>query len=95
VTDDTELVRVGYGNYVPLDRVTAVLSSAPAAIQRLIRHARDEGLVIDVTAGRRTRSVAIMEGGAVLLLGLTPRELGKRGLPLAGAGARRRRKRAP
>jgi regulator of extracellular matrix RemA (YlzA/DUF370 family) len=94
VTDGTELVRVGYGNYVPRERVTAVLSPVPAPVQRLVRHAKDEKLVIDMTAGRRTRSVAIMDDGTVALLGLTTRELGKRGLPLTAGGVARRRKRA-
>jgi extracellular matrix regulatory protein A len=70
-----------------------VVSPAAAPVQRMIRHARDEGLVIDLTAGRRTRSVAILKSGEILLLGLTQRELGSRGLPLE-TPVRRRRARA-
>lgn len=85
-----ELVRVGYGNFVPRERVIGVLSPETAPVQRLIRHAKDEGIVIDITAGRRTRSVAILDSGDILLIGLTQRELGKRGLPVSGTGSRRR-----
>jgi len=87
-----QLARVGYGNFVPLDRVLGVMSPALAPVQRLIRHARDEGLVIDITAGRRTRSVAVLDSGDILLLGLTLRELGKRGLPVSATRLRRRKR---
>lgn len=94
MNDSSELVSVGYGNYVPLQRVSTVLSPLPAAVQRFVRQGKDEGMVIDLTAGRRTRAVAIMDSGGIMLLGLTMRELGKRGLPVAGVtAARRRRKR--
>jgi regulator of extracellular matrix RemA (YlzA/DUF370 family) len=73
--------------------VVSVLSPAAAPVQRLIRHAREEGLVIDMTAGRRTRSVAILNSGDLLLLGLSQRELGARGLPVV-AKARRLRSRS-
>ena len=86
-----ELIRVGYGNFVAGERVLRVLSPAPAPVQRLIRHAKDEGLAIDVTAGRRTRAVALLDTGEILLLGLTPRELTRRGLPVGGQGSRRRK----
>ena len=85
-----DLVRVGYGNFVPRERVLGVLSPESAPVQRLIRHAKDEGLVIDMTAGRRTRSVGVLDSGDILLMGLSQRELGKRGLPLSGVSPRRR-----
>jgi hypothetical protein len=85
-----ELVRAGYGNFVPRDRVLGVVSPTTAPVQRLIRQAKDEGLAIDISAGRRTRSVAILDNGEILLIGLTVRELGKRGLPVTGTSARRR-----
>jgi hypothetical protein len=92
VNDTLQLVRVGYGNFVPQDRVLGVMSPALAPVQRLIRHARDEGLVIDMTAGRRTRAVALLDSGGILLLGLTQRELGKRGLPVSSTRPRQRKR---
>jgi regulator of extracellular matrix RemA (YlzA/DUF370 family) len=61
-------------------------------MQRFIREAKDAGIVIDVTSGRRTRAVAMLNDGHVVLLGLSLKELAKRGLP-DGAGSKRRRKR--
>ncbi len=92
MTDLSPLVRVGYGNFVPRDRVLSVMSSALAPVQRLIRHGRTKGLVIDMSAGRPTRAVAVLDSGDILLLGLTQRELGKRGLPVSPAGPRRRKR---
>jgi hypothetical protein len=88
--DAVDLVRVGYGNFIPRNRVLGVVSPATAPVQRLIRQAKDEGLVIDISAGRRTRSVAILDSGDILLMGLTVREVGKRGLPVTGTSSRRR-----
>jgi regulator of extracellular matrix RemA (YlzA/DUF370 family) len=78
----TDLAPVGYGNFLVRKRVQAVFSLAAAPVQRLIRQAKDEGISLDLTNGRRTRSVAILDTGRVALLGLRPRELAKRGLPV-------------
>jgi len=78
----TELTHVGYGNFVPRDRVRTVFGLGTTPVQRLIRQAKDEGVSLDLTNGRRTRAIAILDDGRVLLLGLTSRELAKRGLPV-------------
>jgi len=78
----TDLAHVGYGNFLARDRVRAVFSLATAPVQRLIRQAKDEGICLDLTNGRRTGSVAILDTGRVVLLGLSARELAKRGLPV-------------
>jgi len=82
----TELAHVGYGNFVPRHRVRAVFSLATTPVQRLLRQAKDEGVSLDLTSGRRTRAIAILDDGRVLLLGLTSRELAKRGLPSEPGG---------
>ena len=89
----TTLAHVGFGNFLPVGRVVRVFSPSPTHVQRLIREAREEGIIIDVTSGRRTRSVAVLDTGRVVLLGLTVKKLGGRGLP-TGAVARKRRKTA-
>jgi regulator of extracellular matrix RemA (YlzA/DUF370 family) len=88
----TVLKHVGYGNFLSLERVITVLPPAAAPVQRLIREAKEEGVVIDITNGRRTRSIALLDSGKVVLLGLSVKELGSRGLP-TGISSRRRRKR--
>jgi regulator of extracellular matrix RemA (YlzA/DUF370 family) len=70
-----------------------VFSPSSAPVQRLIREAKEGGIVVDITSGRKTRAVALLDSGGIVLLGLSVKELGSRGLPTA-AGSRRRRKRA-
>jgi hypothetical protein len=68
----TKLVHVGFGNYLAADRVLDISVPSSAPIQRVVRKAKQEKIVIDVTAGRRTKAVLFMDTGAVVLAGITP-----------------------
>jgi regulator of extracellular matrix RemA (YlzA/DUF370 family) len=70
-----------------------VVSSEAFEVQRLIREAKEQGRAIDMTTGRRPRAVATLDTGQVALLGLTVKELGRRGLPVPVVAGRKRRKR--
>jgi regulator of extracellular matrix RemA (YlzA/DUF370 family) len=61
------LVNVGFGNMVSKDRVVAVVNSDTSPIKRLVQDAKDSGRAIDVTCGRRTRSVLITDSDHVIL----------------------------
>ena len=61
------LVNVGFGNMVNKDRIIAVVSPDTSPIKRLIQDAKDGGRAIDVTCGRRTRSVIITDSDHVVL----------------------------
>ena len=61
------LVNVGFGNMVNKDRIIAVVSPETAPIKRLTQDAKDGGRAIDVTCGRRTRSVIITDSDHVIL----------------------------
>jgi regulator of extracellular matrix RemA (YlzA/DUF370 family) len=58
---------IGYGNFVSMDKIVAVVSPDSAPIKRLIRETKKEKKLIDATAGHRTRSVLIMDNGHVIL----------------------------
>ena len=64
------LVNIGFGNMVNRDRIIAVVSPETAPIKRLVQDAKDESRVIDVTCGRRTRSVIITDSDHVILSAL-------------------------
>ena len=64
------LVNIGFGNMVNSERVIAVVSPETAPIKRLVQDAKDESRVIDVTCGRRTRSVIITDSDHVVLSAL-------------------------
>ena len=65
-----KLVNIGFGNMVSSERILAVVSPDSAPIKRLTQEVRDNGLLIDASFGRRTRSVLIMDSGHVILSAL-------------------------
>lgn len=68
----TELIHVGFGNYIALDRVVAIVTPGSAPIQRLIRDGKKRGIIIDITSGRRTKSAVFTDTGSIVLLAITP-----------------------
>lgn len=60
-------INIGFGNMVAANRVVALTSPDSAPMKRLIQEARDNGRVIDVTCGRRTRAVIITDSEHVIL----------------------------
>ena len=62
-----KFINIGYGNMVAVDRIVTLVSPDSAPIKRLIQDAKDEGRVIDVTCGRKTRAVLITDSEHVIL----------------------------
>ena len=48
-------VNIGFGNIVSAERIVAMISPDSAPIKRLVQNAKDTGMAIDATQGRRTR----------------------------------------
>jgi len=67
-----KLINIGFGNMVSVSRLIAVVSPESAPIKRMIQEARDRGLLIDATYGRRTRAVLIMDSDHIVLSALQP-----------------------
>lgn len=61
-----KFINIGFGNMVATDRVVAIATPDSAPIKRLMQDAKDEGRVIDVSCGRRTRSVIITDSEHVI-----------------------------
>jgi len=76
--NSTELVHVGFGNFLAVNRALAIVTPAASPIQRLIREAKRRGDIIDCTSGRRTKAVAILDNGKVMLAAITPEALAGR-----------------
>lgn len=62
-----KLVNVGFGNLVNADRIIAVVSPESAPVKRIIQGAKESGLLIDVTQGRKTMSVIFTDSEHVIL----------------------------
>ncbi len=73
-----KLVNIGFGNMISAGRLLAVVSPDSAPIKRLTQEVREQGLLIDASFGRRTRSVLVMDSGHVVLSALTPETLSAR-----------------
>ncbi len=66
------MVSVGFGNIVSADRIVAMVSPESAPIRRVVSEARDRGMLIDATHGRRTRAVIVTDSGHVVLSAVNP-----------------------
>ena len=66
---------IGFGNYVASGRVVAIASPESAPIKRLVQDGKEAGIVIDVTAGKKTNSVILTDSGHIVLSVLTPSEV--------------------
>ena len=73
-----KFINIGFGNMVAADRVVAVVSPDSAPIKRLIQDAKDDGRVIDVTCGRKTRAVVITDSEHVILSALQTETIANR-----------------
>lgn len=62
-----KFINVGFGNMVAVERVVTLASPDSAPVKRLVQDAKDDGRAIDVTCGRRTRSVIITDSEHVIL----------------------------
>ncbi|MGI6632250.1 MAG: DUF370 domain-containing protein [Bacillota bacterium] len=68
----TRMVNIGFGNIVSADRIVAMVSPESAPIRRIIGEARDRGMLVDATHGRRTRAVIVVDSGHVVLSAVNP-----------------------
>ena len=62
-----KFINIGFGNMVSAGRIVAIAAPDSAPIKRLVQDARDDGRVIDVSCGRRTRAVIITDSEHVIL----------------------------
>lgn len=73
-----KLINIGFGNMVSARKLVAIVSPESAPIKRIIQDARDRGLLIDATYGRRTRAVIITDSDHVILSAVQPETVANR-----------------
>ena len=74
----TELVHVGFGNVIAINRAIAFLSINQQPIKRLIREAREKERLIDATHGRKAKTVILFETGHMMLAAVTAETIAHR-----------------
>ena len=52
--DRIQFLNIGYGNVVSANRIIAIISPESAPIKRIIQEAKEKGVLIDATYGRKT-----------------------------------------
>ncbi len=67
-----ELVHVGFGNVLAMNKVIAIASPNSAPTKRAIQEGKNKGLLIDMTNGRRTKAVIFTDSGHIVLAALAP-----------------------
>ena len=83
-----ELIHAGFGNYIAVNRVVAIVAPGSAPIQRLIRDGKKKGVIIDITSGRRTKAAIFTDTGNIILAAITPEAIqGRAGGRLAARAA--------
>jgi len=67
-----KLINIGFGSLVSAGRLLAVVAPDSAPIKRVIQEARDRGMLIDASYGRKTKAVLLMDTDHVILSAITP-----------------------
>ncbi len=73
-----KLINIGFGSMITDQRLLAVLAPDSAPIKRIIQEARDRGMLIDASYGRRTKSVLLMDTDHVILSAIPPETVSAR-----------------
>jgi regulator of extracellular matrix RemA (YlzA/DUF370 family) len=73
-----KLINVGFGNIVSANRIIAIVSPESAPIKRIIQEARERGMLIDATYGRRTRAVIVTDSDHIVLSAVQPETVAHR-----------------
>ncbi len=73
-----ELVHIGFNNMLAMNRVISISSPTSAPTKRIIQDGRNKGLLIDMTNGRRTKTVIVTDSGHIILAALPPETITSR-----------------
>ena len=70
-----KLINIGFGSMIAAGRVLSILEPESAPIKRVVQEAKERGMLIDASYGRKTRSVILMDTDHVILSAMSPDEL--------------------
>ncbi len=72
------LIHIGFGNVVNTEKIIAIVSPDSAPIKRMVQKAKETGMAIDATQGRKTKAVLVMENSQIVLSALLPETIAGR-----------------
>ncbi len=73
-----KFINIGYGNMISAEKIISIVSPESAPIKRMIQEARENGMAIDATHGRKTRAVVFMDSGHIILSSLIAETIASR-----------------
>lgn len=73
-----KLINIGFGSMVSASRVLAVVAPDSAPIKRVMQEARERGMLIDASYGRKTKAVILMDTDHVILSAIGPETVAAR-----------------
>ena len=73
-----KLINIGFGSMIAARRVLAIVAPDSAPIKRVVQEARERGMLIDASYGRKTKAVILMDTDHVILSAMTPDTLAVR-----------------
>ena len=73
-----KLINIGFGNMVSSARLISIVSPDSAPIKRLVQEAKDRGMCVDASYGRKTRAVILMDTDHVILSAIPPETIAGR-----------------
>ena len=75
-----KLINIGFGSMIAAGRVLAIVEPDSAPIKRVVQEARERGMLIDASYGRKTKAVILMDTDHVVLSAMTTETLAARWL---------------
>ena len=78
---DGRMINVGFGNSIVASRIVAVVNPHSSPMKKLKDEARRSNRLLDVTEGRRTRSIIILDSNHVVLSSVQPETITQRFVP--------------
>lgn len=73
-----KLINIGFGSMIAAARVLAMVEPDSAPIKRVMQEAKERGMLIDASYGRKTKTVILMDTDHVILSAMTPDVLAER-----------------
>ncbi|MFO7880913.1 MAG: DUF370 domain-containing protein [Kosmotogaceae bacterium] len=70
-----KIVNIGFDSFIITDKILAVLPIENSIVKRLKQHGMETGKTVNLTFGKRTRSVLITESGHIMFSFLPPDKL--------------------
>ncbi|MGW8287065.1 MAG: DUF370 domain-containing protein [Desulfobulbales bacterium] len=78
---DGRMINVGFGNSIVAGRIVAVVNPHSSPMKKLKDEARRSNRLLDVTEGRRTRSIIVLDSNHVVLSSVQPETITQRFVP--------------